>query len=132
MKNPLVKKIEDKYMKKGLSQFQIGDSVKVHIKIVEGEKERVQVYAGLVIGKRGAGLSETFTVSRVAFGYANEKIFPNCSPNITKVEVVRRGKVRKAKLNYLRGKIGKAAKVEGIFTVEASSNDEVTEESPNE
>ena len=125
---PLVKKIEDKYMKKGLSQFQIGDSVKVHIKIIEGEKERIQIYAGLVIGKRGAGLSESFTVSRVAFGYANEKVFPNCSPNIIQVEVVRRGKVRKAKLNYLRGKLGKAAKVEGIFTQEASSKSDVVEE----
>ncbi len=127
MKSPLVKKIEDKYMKKELSQFQIGDSVKVHIKIVEGEKERVQIYSGLVIGKRGSGLSETFTVGRVAFGYANEKVFPFCSPNITKVEVVRRGKVRKAKLNYLRGKLGKAAKVVGVSLGEASSSDEMVE-----
>ncbi len=124
----LVKRVEEKYSKKALSQFQIGDSVKVHIKIVEGEKERVQIYAGLVIGKRGSGLSESFTVSRVTFGYANEKIFPNCSPSIMQVEVVRRGKVRKAKLNYLRGKLGKAAKVEGIFTQEASSKSDVVEE----
>jgi large subunit ribosomal protein L19 len=110
--NPLVKKIEEKYIKKGLSQFHIGDTVKVHVKIIEGEKERVQVYAGIVIAKRGAGFSETFTVTRVSFGYANEKIFPNSCPSIMQVEVVRRGKVRKAKLNYLRGKLGKAAKVE--------------------
>ena len=118
--HPLMKKIEEKYIKKNLCQFRIGDTVKVHIKIIEGEKERIQIYAGLVIAKRGSGFSESFTVSRVTFGYANEKIFPNSSPSITQVEVVRRGKVRKAKLTYLRGKIGKAAKVEGIFSAEGS------------
>lgn len=117
--HPFVKKIEEKYSKKNTSKFQVGDTVKVHMKIIEGDKERVQVYTGLVIGRRGSGVSESFTVSRVAFGYANEKVFPLCSPNIMEVEVVRRGKVRKAKLNYLRGKLGKAAKVEGIFTEEA-------------
>ena len=127
--NLLVKKIEEKHLKKAAHQFQIGDSVKVHLKIIEGDKERVQVYAGLVVGKHGAGLSETFTVSRVAFGYANEKVFPTCSPNIMQVEVVRRGKVRKAKLNYIRGKLGKAAKVEGIFTEVAK---ELKEEAPQE
>ncbi len=129
--NPLVKKIEEKHIKKAVHQFQIGDNVKVHLKIIEGDKERIQVYAGLVVGKHGAGLSETFTVSRVAFGYANEKVFPTCSPNITQVEVIRRGKVRKAKLNYIRGKLGKAAKVEGIFTEEAKSAVAV-EEAPKE
>ncbi len=124
-----MKKIEEKYIKKNLSQFRIGDTVKVHIKIIEGEKERVQIYAGLVIAKRGSGLSESFTVSRVTFGYANEKIFANSSPNITQVEVVRRGKVRKAKLNYLRGKLGKAAKVEGVFSAEGSLAQPLPEES---
>ncbi len=127
--HPLMKKIEEKYIKKNLSQFRIGDTVKVHIKIIEGEKERVQIYAGLVIAKRGSGLSESFTVSRVTFGYANEKIFANSSPNITQVEVVRRGKVRKAKLNYLRGKLGKAAKVEGVFSAEGSLAQPLPEES---
>lgn len=123
----LVKKIEEKYLKKNKSQFQVGDTVKVHMKIIEGDKERVQIYSGLVIGKHGAGSAESFTVSRVAFGYANEKVFPTCSPNICQVEVVRRGKVRKAKLNYIRGKLGKAAKVEGIFT-EETSEEEATQE----
>lgn len=125
--NPLVKKIEEKYKKKELSEFCIGDSVKVHMKISEGDKERVQIYSGTVIGRQGNGLSGTFTVSRVAFGYANEKIFPVHSPNIMQVEVVRRGKVRKAKLNYLRGKLGKAAKVEGIFTEMSSAEAPVAE-----
>lgn len=125
--HPLVKKIEEKYLKKNKSQFHIGDTVKVHMKIIEGDKERVQVYSGLVIGKHGAGSAESFTVSRVAFGYANEKVFPTCSPNIMQVEVVRRGKVRKAKLNYIRGKLGKAAKVEGIFTEEASQEESTQE-----
>ena len=114
--NPLVKEIEKKHIKKELAPFEIGDTVNVHIKIIEGDKHRVQIYSGLVIGKHGSGLSATFSVSRVAFGYANEKTFPVYSPNVTKVEVVRRGKVRKSKLTYIRGKLGKAAKVEGIFT----------------
>ena len=130
--HPLVKKIEEKYRKKALPQFNVGDSVKVHTKIIEGDKERVQIYSGVVIGKQGNGLSEMFVVSRVEFGYANEKVFPIHSPGITNVEVTKRGKVRKAKLSYLRGKLGKAAKVEGIFGLDAVAEVEPTEEAPQE
>lgn len=130
--NPLVRKIEDKYKKKELSEFSIGDTVKVHMKIIEGDKERVQIYSGVVIGKNGVGLSATFAVSRVAFGYANEKIFPVHSPNIMQVEVTKRGKVRKARLNYLRGKLGKAAKVEGVFGLVDVDAVVPTEEAPQE
>ena len=113
--NLFVKKIEEKYTKRNIQKFEIGDTVKVHTKIIEGDKERVQVYAGLIVGMQGTGPSATFTVSRTSFGYANEKIFPVCSPNVSQIEIVRKGKVRKAKLNYLRGKLGKAAKVEGVY-----------------
>lgn len=100
---------------KNTFNFRVGDTVDVHMKIVEGKKERVQVYSGTVIAIRGEGISETFTVSRIAFGYANEKIFPMQSPNLVKVAVVKRGDVRRAKLNYIRGKVGKSAKVKGMI-----------------
>ena len=129
--HPLVKKLEDKYKKKELAHFCVGDSVNVHTKIVEGDKERVQIYSGVVIGKQGTGVSETFTVSRVAFGYANEKVFPMYSPGVMQVEVTKRGKVRKAKLSYLRGRLGKAAKVEGIFGLDATE-EAVAEKTPQE
>lgn len=109
--NNIVKAIESQYIKKKLPDFQIGDTVKVHTKIVEGDKERVQIYNGIVVARKGSGTSETFTVGRVSFGYANEKVFPINSPTIVSVEVLQRGKVRRAKLNYLRGKLGKKAKV---------------------
>ena len=128
----LVKKIEDKHRKKVELRFQIGDSVNVHMKIIEGTKERVQVYSGTVVGQQGSGMSQTFTVSRVTFGYANEKVFPIHSPNIVRVEVTKRGKVRRAKLTYLRGKHGKAAKVEGIFGAEREVEEPVAEEAPQE
>jgi large subunit ribosomal protein L19 len=117
--NLFVKKIEEKYTKRNISSFEIGDTVKVHTKIIEGDKERVQVYTGLVVGMHGMGPSATFTVSRTSFGYANEKIFPVCSPNLSQIEVIRKGKVRKSKLHYLRGKLGKAAKVEGVYNQQA-------------
>ncbi|MCH9811421.1 50S ribosomal protein L19 [bacterium] len=107
----LVEKIERKHMKRKVPTFSIGDQVKVHTKIVEGDKERIQIYQGTVVAKSGKGVSVTFTVSRISFGYANEKIFQLHSPNITNIEVLSKGIVRRAKLNYLRGKLGKAAKV---------------------
>ena len=107
----LVKKIERKHMKRKVPTFNIGDQVKVHTKIVEGEKERIQMYQGTVVAKSGKGVSVTFTVSRISFGYANEKVFQLHSPNIINIEVLSKGIVRRAKLNYLRGKLGKAAKV---------------------
>lgn len=130
--NKLVKAIESRYLKKKLPEFKIGDTVKVHTKIVEGDKERVQVYNGIVVARKGAGTSETFTVGRVSFGYANEKIFPINSPTIVNIEVLQRGKVRRAKLNYLRGKLGKAAKVSSLMgakgEIKAQDNETSDEE----
>ena len=107
----LVQVTEDKVMKKDLPPFAIGDTVKVHVLIKEGEKERVQIFQGDVIAKKGRGISETFTVRKVSFGIGVERIFPRQSPWIKKVEVVRSGRVRRAKLYYLRGLKGKAAKL---------------------
>ena len=111
MMSNLVEAIEKSYVNKKIADFCIGDTVKVHTKIVEGDKERVQVFNGIVIAKRGIGISKTFTVNRISFGYANEKVFSLHSPNIVNVEIMKRGDVRKAKLNYLRGVLGKKAKV---------------------
>ena len=107
----LVQLTEDKVLKKDLPPFAVGDTVKVHVLIKEGDKERVQVFQGEVIGKKGRGMSETFTVRKVSFGIGVERIFPRQSPWIKKVEVVRSGRVRRAKLYYLRGLKGKAAKL---------------------
>lgn len=89
----------------------IGDTVKVHVKIREGERERIQVFEGTVIARNNSGIAETFTVRRISYGVAVERVFPVHSPNVAKVETVRRGRVRRAKLYYLRDKVGKAAKV---------------------
>ena len=107
----LVEKIERKHMKRMVPQFSVGDQVKVFTKIIEGEKERVQMYQGTVVSRKGKGSAVTFTVSRISFGYASEKVFQLHSPNITNIEVLSKGIVRRAKLNYLRGKLGRAAKV---------------------
>ena len=98
-------------LKTEVPQFNIGDSVKVYIRITEGEKTRTQLFEGTVIAKHGGGISETFTVRRVASGVGVEKTFPVHSPNVEKVEVIRRGKVRRAKLYYLRDRVGKSSKV---------------------
>ena len=91
--------------------IRIGDTVRVHIKIKEGSKERIQVFEGTVIARKHGGVNETFTVRRISYGVGVEKVFPVHSPNVVKVETVRKGKVRRAKLYYLRGRVGKAAKV---------------------
>ena len=91
--------------------FEIGDTIRVDVKIREGERERIQAFEGTVIAKNGSGVSETFTVRRVAYGVGVERVFPVNSPNVAKVETVRRGKVRRSKLYYLRDRVGKAAKV---------------------
>ncbi len=98
-------------MRKEMPEINIGDTVKVHVKIVEGDKSRIQVFEGTVIAKKHGGISETFTVRRVAHGCGIERVFPVHSPSVDKVEVVRHGKVRRAKLYYLRDRVGKAAKV---------------------
>jgi large subunit ribosomal protein L19 len=106
-----IRLVESKYGRSELPQFAVGDTVKVHYKVVEGEKERVQIFQGLVIARRGAGIKATFIVRKVTAGVGVERIFPLHSQNITAVEVVRAGRVRRAKLFYLRGKKGKAARV---------------------
>ena len=98
-------------LKTEVPQFGIGDSVKVYVKIVEGEKERIQMFEGTVIAKHGGGISETFTVRRVSYSVGVEKTFPIHSPNVVKVDIVRSGVVRRAKLYYLRDRVGKASKV---------------------
>lgn len=98
-------------LKTELPKFSIGDGVKVYIRITEGEKQRIQLFEGTVIAKHGGGISETFTVRRVSYGVGVEKTFPLHSPNVDKIEVYREGKVRRAKLYYLRSRVGKAAKV---------------------
>lgn len=103
--------IEKPHLKRDLPDFAVGDTVRVHVRIVEGEKERIQVFAGTVIARRGSGLSETFAVYRVAYGVSMERVFVLHSPRIAKIEVSRKGRVRRAKLYYLRGKSGKKARV---------------------
>ena len=98
-------------IKENRHQFEIGDTVRVHVNIREGERERVQMFEGTVIAKRGSGVSETFTVRRVSYGVGVERVFPVNSPNVKGVDVVRNGKIRRAKLYYLRDRVGKAAKV---------------------
>ena len=106
-----IKMIEQSQMNDSIPQFAIGDQLKVHLKIKEGNRERIQVFEGTVIGKKGAGLTETFCVRRVSYGVGVERIFPLHSPKLARIEVVRKGKVRRAKLYYLRDRVGKAAKV---------------------
>lgn len=98
-------------MKKEVPAFNVGDTIKVHVKIQEGDKSRIQIFEGTVIAKKHGGVNETFTVRRVAHGCGIERVFPLHSPVVEKVEVIRRGKVRRAKLYYLRDRVGKAAKV---------------------
>ena len=109
--NAIIKEIEQEQMKDELPQFKVGDTVRVHGKIVEGAKERIQVFEGVVIKRQNGGVRETFTVRRLSYGVGVEKTWPIHSPRVDKVEVVRRGVVRRAKLFYLRDRIGKAAKV---------------------
>ena len=107
----LIQAFTNEQLKKELPLVRIGDTVRVHNKIKEGARERIQMFEGTVIAKHGGGISETFTVRRVSYGCGVEKTFPIHSPNVEKVEVYRVGKVRRAKLYYLRGRVGKAAKV---------------------
>ena len=109
MNQALLDKIQSEQFRKEPAKFNVGDSVKVHTKVVEGDKERIQIFAGVVIGRRGRGLNETFTVRRISYGEGVERIFPLHSPRVEKVEVERQGSVRRAKLTYLRKRIGKSA-----------------------
>ena len=111
MNQALLDKIESEQFRKNAVPFNVGDTVRVHTKVVEGDKERIQIFSGVVIGKRGRGLNETFTVRRISYGEGVERIFPVHSPRIEKVEVERQGQVRRAKLTYLRKRVGKGATV---------------------
>jgi large subunit ribosomal protein L19 len=109
MSQALFDKIESEQFRKEPLVFSVGDTVRVHTKVVEGDKERIQVFAGIVIGRRGRGLNEMFTVRRISYGEGVERVFPVNSPRVDKIEIERRGSVRRAKLTYLRKRIGKGA-----------------------
>ena len=112
--NEIIKNIEAAQMKAEVPQFNVGDTVRVHGKIKEGNRERIQIFKGVVLKKQGGSNRETFTVRKNSNGIGVEKTWPLHSPNVEKVEVIRRGKVRRAKLNYLRQRVGKAAKVKEL------------------
>ena len=112
--NEIIRKIEAEQLKENAPQFNVGDTVKVYGKIKEGNRERIKVFEGTVLKKQGGSTRETFTVRKFSNGVGVEKTWPLHSPNVEKVEVVRRGKVRRAKLNYLRGRVGKRAKVKEL------------------
>ena len=107
----LIKALNEKQLQNDVPQVEVGDTVRVHVKVKEGARERVQVFEGTVIAKKHGGIEETFTVSRISYGVGVEKVFPVHSPSLVKVETVRHGYVRRAKLYYLRDRVGKAAKV---------------------
>ncbi|MFZ7104526.1 MAG: 50S ribosomal protein L19 [Peptococcaceae bacterium] len=110
----IIRAIETEQFKKDLPEFKPGDTVRVDVKVVEGNRERIQAFEGVVIKRRGSGLSETFTVRRVAYGVAVERCFPIHSPRVDKIVVLRRGRVRRAKLYYLRERSGKAARIKDL------------------
>ena len=112
--NQIIKEIEQAQLKESVDKFSVGDTVKVYGKIKEGNRERVQVFEGVVLKRQGGGARETFTVRKSSNGVGVEKTWPLHSPNVEKIEVVRFGKVRRAKLNYLRERVGKAAKVKEL------------------
>ena len=112
--NEIIKAIEDAQLKSDVADFNVGDTVKVYAKVIEGSRERIQVYEGTVLKRQNGGARETFTVRKSSNGIGVEKTWPLHSPNVEKVEVVRKGKVRRAKLNYLRDRVGKRAKVKEL------------------
>jgi large subunit ribosomal protein L19 len=105
----IIDAIEKEQLKTDLGVFKVGDGVRVHTRVVEGDKERIQIFAGIVIGRKGRGLNETFTVRRISYGEGVERVFPLHSPRIAKIEVEKEGRARRAKLNYLRERKGKEA-----------------------
>ena len=110
----LIEALERENLKPEIPEFNVGDTVKVYNKIIEGTKERTQIFEGIVIARKNSSVRETFTVRRISYGVGVEKTWPLHSPNVEKVEVIRHGKVRRAKLNYLRGRVGKKAKVKEL------------------
>ncbi|MCL2295299.1 MAG: 50S ribosomal protein L19 [Spirochaetes bacterium] len=115
----LIKSIETKQMKENAENFRIGDTIKVYFKIIEGATERVQIFEGACIAKNNGGVRKTFTVRKLSYGVGVERIFPLHSPRIQKVEIVRAGKIRRAKLYYLRDRVGKAAKIKELIRKKA-------------
>ena len=111
----LMKALTSQYMKQELPEVQVGDTVRVHVKIKEGSRERIQIFEGTVIAKKHGGIEESITVRRISYGVGCEKVFPVHSPTIVSVDTVRRGKVRRAKLYYLRDRVGKRAKVKELI-----------------
>src|SRR5258705_7378619 len=107
--NIIIQKIEQEQLKPNPSSFKVGDTVRVHTRVREGDKERIQIFSGIVIGRKGTGLNQTFTVRRISYGEGVERVFPVHSPRIAKVEVEKQGRARRAKLNYLRNRKGKEA-----------------------
>lgn len=124
-KSHVVQKLEKTQMKKNPGDFRVGDTIRVHTRVIEGEKERIQIFDGTVIARKGTGISETFTVHRVKYGEGMERVFPLHSPRIAKIEVVKAGHVRRAKLYYLRGTSGKAAKVKGRMMTRKEGNSQI-------
>ncbi len=112
--NDIIKAIEDEQLRSDITEFRVGDTIKVYAKVIEGSRERIQTYEGTVIKRQNGGARETFTVRKLSSGIGVEKTWPLHSPIIDKIEVVRKGKVRRAKLFYLRGRVGKAAKVKEL------------------
>src|ERR1700683_4047280 len=105
----IIQKIEQEQLKPNVSPFRVGDTVRVHTRVVEGDKERIQIFTGIVIGRRGTGLNSTFTVRRISYGEGVERVFPLHSPRVAKIEVEREGSVRRSKLNFLRYRKGNQA-----------------------
>jgi len=105
----IINKIEQEQLKDEVTDFNVGDTVKVHTRVVEGGKERIQLFQGLCIGRKGSGVNAAFTIRKISYGEGVERVFPVHTPRIAKIEVVARGKVRRAKLNYLRDRVGKSA-----------------------
>ena len=112
--NELIREIEKEQLKSNVDEFRVGDTVKVHAKVKEGQRERIQIFEGTVLKRQGGGARETFTVRKLSGGVGVERTWPVHSPNVDKIEVVRHGKVRRAKLNFLRGRVGKSAKLKEV------------------
>lgn len=105
----IISKIEAEQVKKDVASFNVGDTVKVHTRVIEGDKERIQIFAGIVIARKGSSLNEAFTVRKISYGEGVERVFPLHSPKVAKIEVTKAGRVRRARLHYLRGRQGKEA-----------------------
>lgn len=117
----LIKTIEEQQKKENALMFRVGDTVKVHFEIIEGQTKRIQIYEGVVIAIKNSGIRKTFTVRKISYGVGVERIFPVHSPRVIKVEIVKVGKVRRSKLYYIRGKVGKAAKIKELIGPKANA-----------